>query len=827
MVLAWMGSLSAPLYAQQFAHIDPLFFSKSYGGANPLQQVLTVTSDGAPIGFTASASTSTGGDWLTVSATEDCCMTPAPVSVLVSASAELAVGSYSGQVVLTGNGSSLVVEVHLVVTPADTATFDKTPSQLSFSMMPGGRASAQIMQISTVGGDTLQWRMIAATFNGADFLSVSAQTGMGPTRITVGVLPEKLPNAGATAGVYTGQLLFLCASSTVTIPVSVTVGDTEIGPVKSLTAKKPAGIPLAISPTSSPNPNLWPANTSNCFCGGFNNENLGFGPLTAAPDLTTSAKLVYEANPGNGVALHFAYIYADLGRGQQTLSFHFKADIDSWVYITSAVDGVTQRVWFNLTGSGAVGANIPAGWSAQITPLPNGWYRCSVTFSVVNNGFYNGFGLATMDQQYAYVGTLGNGVYEWGQQFQNGTLTDYQANLSPCLSLTKSADAGSVAAGSSIGYTIQAFNQASPALATTLNDPLPPGTGINWSISPTYGGPGTCAITGVVGSQTLACDFSTLPAGVGASVHIASGTSASSCRTYSNTATASVLNSSSFQATATTTVQCPTLSISKTHAGNFTQGQTGATYTVTVSNATGAGPTSGTVTVTETVPTGLTLVSMAGLATGWTCPPGGTTCTRSDALSGGSSYLPITVTVNVAGNATSPLVNSVSVSGGGAATANATDSTTISPAVVVPVSVTPSSGSGTQQTFNLVYTDSAGMSDLNTAWVWFDNSASSSVTNTCLAYSYPRANALYLLNDAGSAFLGPITVGSSNSLSNSQCTISGSGSSTSTAGESDGESGGELHGRLRRVEEHEDAGAGLQRPERLGRDGDLDGAGAH
>ena len=261
---------------------------------------------------------------------------------------------------------------------------------------------------------------------------------------------------------------------------------------------------------------------------------MGFGPLTTAPDGTTSAKLMGEANPGNGVALHYAYIYADLGIGQRTLSFHFKADLDSWVYITSTVDGVTQRVWFNLTGNGAVGANIPAGWSAQITPLPNGWYRCSVTFSVVDNGLYNGFGLATMDQQYAYVGTIGNAVYEWGQQFQDGPLTDYQANLSPCLTLSKSADAGSVTAGSSIGYTIQAFNQASPALATTLNDPLPPGTGINWSISPTYGGLGTCAITGVVGSQTLACDFSTLPAGVGTSVHITSGTSASSCGTYSN-----------------------------------------------------------------------------------------------------------------------------------------------------------------------------------------------------------------------------------------------------------------------------------------------------
>jgi uncharacterized repeat protein (TIGR01451 family) len=120
------------------------------------------------------------------------------------------------------------------------------------------------------------------------------------------------------------------------------------------------------------------------------------------------------------------------------------------------------------------------------------------------------------------------------------------------------------------------------------------------------------------------------------------------------------------------------LSIAKTHSGNFTQGQNGATYTLTVSNATGAGPTAGTVTVTETVPTGMTLASMAG--TGWTCP--GTApnnCTRSSALSGGASYPPITVTVDVASNAATPLSNSVSVSGGGSAGSSTSDSTTILP----------------------------------------------------------------------------------------------------------------------------------------------------
>jgi len=115
------------------------------------------------------------------------------------------------------------------------------------------------------------------------------------------------------------------------------------------------------------------------------------------------------------------------------------------------------------------------------------------------------------------------------------------------------------------------------------------------------------------------------------------------------------------------------LSITKTHTGSFSQGQQGATYALLVSNEAGAGPTSGTVTVTETAPSGLALVSMTG--TGWTCTANA--CTRSDALSACTSYPAITVTVNVAADATSPQVNQASVSGGGSATANASDSTTI------------------------------------------------------------------------------------------------------------------------------------------------------
>ena len=134
----------------------------------------------------------------------------------------------------------------------------------------------------------------------------------------------------------------------------------------------------------------------------------------------------------------------------------------------------------------------------------------------------------------------------------------------------------------------------------------------------------------------------------------------------------------------------PALSIAKTHSGNFAQGQTGAAYTVTVSNGSAAGPTSGTVTVTEAIPSGMTLASMSG--TGWTCTIS-PTCTRSDVLASGASYPPITVTVNVAGNASSPQINSVSVSGGGSGSSNTTDSTVVSvPQTVATPGFSPGAG---------------------------------------------------------------------------------------------------------------------------------------
>ncbi len=131
----------------------------------------------------------------------------------------------------------------------------------------------------------------------------------------------------------------------------------------------------------------------------------------------------------------------------------------------------------------------------------------------------------------------------------------------------------------------------------------------------------------------------------------------------------------------------PDLTIVKSHVGNFTQGQTGAIYTLTVSNS-GGSPTSGAVTVTDTLPAGLTATGLPSAA-GWTCTLSSLSCTRSDSLGANMSYPAITLTVSVAGTAPASVTNTATVSGGGET--NTANDTASDPTVIAPTSP---SGSG-------------------------------------------------------------------------------------------------------------------------------------
>src|SRR4029077_9032725 len=90
------------------------------------------------------------------------------------------------------------------------------------------------------------------------------------------------------------------------------------------------------------------------------------------------------------------------------------------------------------------------------------------------------------------------------------------------------------------------------------------------------------------------------------------------------------------------------LTVTKTHSGNFTEAQTGAAYTITVSNV-GLGATVGTVMIADTLPPALCAPAITGTA--WNCTLSTLSCSRGDVLGAGLSYPPLTVTVNIATNA--------------------------------------------------------------------------------------------------------------------------------------------------------------------------------
>ena len=118
----------------------------------------------------------------------------------------------------------------------------------------------------------------------------------------------------------------------------------------------------------------------------------------------------------------------------------------------------------------------------------------------------------------------------------------------------------------------------------------------------------------------------------------------------------------------------PQLTVGVSHIGNFTQGQPGAAYTITVSN-TGSAPGSGMVTMTDVLPAGFTATTLSG--PGWSCLLASVMCTRLDPLASGSAYPAITLLANVPLGVASPAANQVNLSGGGSAAASATDNTTI------------------------------------------------------------------------------------------------------------------------------------------------------
>jgi len=294
----------------------------------------------------------------------------------------------------------------------------------------------------------------------------------------------------------------------------------------------------------------------------------------------------------------------------------------------------------------------------------------------------SGWSTATSDPSGLGPAALAVGDFDRDGRTDVITINNTAASLSvlrnicpvPDLAVAKT-HSGTFSQGGTGNYTITVSNAGASATnaPVTVKDTLPQGltatamSGTGW----------TCVVAAATCSRSdaLAAGSSYPPITMTVRVYGNAPLNVTNSVTVSG---GGEVNASNNTASDPTTIVATTdLLLIKSHTGAFAQGATGRKYSLVVRNA-GSLASSGTVTVTDTLPTGLTATGLSG--SGWSCNLGSLTCTRSDALAGNVSSPAITLTVSVAANAPSLVTNTATVTGGGDASAannTASDPTTI------------------------------------------------------------------------------------------------------------------------------------------------------
>ena len=355
--------------ANVFRQINPLNFTMTYGGTNPLPQVITAASTGTNFTFIASVANSTGGNWLTInpSAYGYGISTPKAITVSANPAVTLAAGTYSSQIILTSADGTQTITVPVTLTiAAKTATFfDSLPGALSFSMLTSGLVPpAQPIEIRNAGAGTLAWTALLSTADGGAWLAISAPSGTAPTVPQVSVIPSKLPGGGLIAGTFTGQVILETATDRVTIPVSMVVGASVFRQVNALDFNMTAGgaspLPQLVNITSTGAPFTFIASVANSTGGNW----LQINPSAYGYGLSTPQNLIVTVNPAVtlGAGTYTAQIIAIAAAGSPSMVIPVTLTVNApaTTYFDDLPGGVS---FFQATG----GAN-PA---AQAIPIRN------------------------------------------------------------------------------------------------------------------------------------------------------------------------------------------------------------------------------------------------------------------------------------------------------------------------------------------------------------------------------------------------------------------------------------------------------------------------
>ncbi|HEV2720193.1 MAG TPA: DUF11 domain-containing protein, partial [Thermoanaerobaculia bacterium] len=442
---------------------------------------------------------------------------------------------------------------------------------------------------------------------GISFVSITQNTG-----------PSAFCNTGSTVTCSVPTLLNgESASFTLTVQPSSTIAN---GTVVTNTA-------TASSSTSDTNPN--------------NNSSSSMTTISANADLSIVKSGPATVNAGNNVT----YTITVMDNGPSTASSVSWTDTLPFGE-TFVSENQTTGPPFNCTTGAAITCSI-----ASLNPGD------TATFTVVaqvSPATVNGTQLNNTANVSSTTpdGTPGN----------NTSIATTTVSSVADVSVVKSAPAAATA-GSNVTYTITVMNNGpSNASSVTLTDTLPPGT--TFVSENQTSGPAFNCTTGA----TITCSIATLNAGDTAifSVTVNFNGSLANGTTVTNTAT--VTSTTADSNPANNTSSAPTLvsanaDLSVTKSGPATTpSNTTVVYTVTAAN--GGSSTATNVTLTETVPAGMTFVSV-NQTTGpaFSCNGSGpVVCTIASFNSGASATFQFTFNVPLSTPAGTQTTNTVTIS---------------------------------------------------------------------------------------------------------------------------------------------------------------------
>jgi trimeric autotransporter adhesin len=171
------------------------------------QNVTVSNLGGGSLQFTATPTTSTGGNWLSVSPASAQALPGTPVPVTVTANpAGLSPGTYSGQVSVVAGAQKQTVAITMTISKLNQAIWLSQTGLSFLAVQGGGVVPPQSLGVTNIGTGVVNWTASTSTLSGGpDWLQVTPTSGSSDVtasavpRVTVSVNASALP-----AGAYYG-----------------------------------------------------------------------------------------------------------------------------------------------------------------------------------------------------------------------------------------------------------------------------------------------------------------------------------------------------------------------------------------------------------------------------------------------------------------------------------------------------------------------------------------------------------------------------------------------------------------------------------------------